>query len=831
MDILVVIGCFLIIALASKQIGRALTRTGLPLISGFLFTGIITGPYGLDLIKPEAILKLRFIDEFSLGFIAFAAGNELYLKEMKSSFKSIAWVTTCLVLSTFILCSLSFFALSGFIPFMQEMSVTGRIAVSILAGSIMVARSPSSAIAVINELRAKGPFTRTALGVTVIMDVAVIALFALNSSVAGGLFSGMTFEMGFIGLLMLELILSIGLGIGLGKFLAMILSLGFPLVLKSLFVLMAGYGIFALSSFIHQFSILRFEMAILLEPLLICLIGSFFLSNFTSYRKIFLQILQNNGPPIYIAFFTLTGASLSLDILIKVWPVTLLLFFIRCFAIFAGSFAGGMMARNPMKFNRVSWMSYITQAGVGLGLAKEVIVEFPEWGVPFATIIISVIILNQIVGPPLFKRALKIVREAHSRADSVSEFEGTRDVVIFGLDRQSLSLANMLDSHGWNVRIGTMEVPQEQILRARIQIHQIQDLSLKQLKKMNVSKAKAIVGMLSDDENLKICELAYEHFGTDTMIVRLNSREKYDRFCELGVLVVEPSTAIVSLLDNFVRSPYTVSMLLGMGKHQDVFDLTIRNPNMDGLALKELRLPLDIVITTIHRNGNRQTAHGEMRLRIGDVVTVVGSLKSIEEVALRFDTNKEHALMHIVEKVRAKEFSTVPIRKEMEKIIKKDYLIPKDQFDEMVEKCMVLDIERKMSLEEFFLAISHALSEELDVKASSILALLIEREKDTSTALSRGLAVPHIIVEGEDKFCILLARCRQGICFSPAAPAVTAVFVLVGSKDQRTFHLRALSAIARIALDPHFEKKWIRAKNENALRHLIVQANRKRGVK
>jgi len=37
-----------------------------------------------------------------------------------------------------------------------------------------------------------------------------------------------------------------------------------------------------------------------------------------------------------------------------------------------------------MKNNTISWMSYITQAGVSLGLAKEVVVEFPEWGNPFA---------------------------------------------------------------------------------------------------------------------------------------------------------------------------------------------------------------------------------------------------------------------------------------------------------------------------------------------------------------------------------------------------------------------------------------------------------------
>jgi len=78
MDLLVFGTCFAIIAIASKQIGHSLVKTGIPLISGFLLTDIVAGPYVLDLITREATLNLRFVDEISLGFIAFAAGGELY---------------------------------------------------------------------------------------------------------------------------------------------------------------------------------------------------------------------------------------------------------------------------------------------------------------------------------------------------------------------------------------------------------------------------------------------------------------------------------------------------------------------------------------------------------------------------------------------------------------------------------------------------------------------------------------------------------------------------------------------------------------------------------
>ena len=317
MDVLVFSACFAIIAIASKQIGQNLVKTGLPLISGFLLTGIISGPYILNLISVEATLNLRFVDEISLGFIAFAAGGELYLKELKNRLKTIAWVTTGLVVCTFSLTGLTFFFLSDFIPFMQTMPVSVKIAVSILAGAIMVARSPSSAIAIVNELRAKGLFTQTVLGVTIIMDVVVIILFAVNSSIADALLSGLKFNFGFILFLILEIGASVIIGFLVSKIILMILLLPVQKLLKTGLILLMGYLVFVFSSEIRKFTHDTLFVEVLLEPLLICMVAGFLVSNTSRFRKEFSKILFDIGPPIYIAFFTLTGASLSLDIFLQ----------------------------------------------------------------------------------------------------------------------------------------------------------------------------------------------------------------------------------------------------------------------------------------------------------------------------------------------------------------------------------------------------------------------------------------------------------------------------------------------------------------------------------
>ena len=102
-------------------------------------------------------------------------------------------------------------------------------------------------------------------------------------------------------------------------------------------------------------------------------------------------------------------------------------------------------------------------------------------------------------------------------------------------------------------------------------------------------------------------------------------------------MIVDPATAIVSLLDHFVRSPQAASLLLGMQGDQDSMDIEVLNPDMVGLRLRNLRLPSDVLVLSVKRGGNFIITHGYTRLRKGDILTMVGSKESLRQVALRFE--------------------------------------------------------------------------------------------------------------------------------------------------------------------------------------------------
>jgi mannitol/fructose-specific phosphotransferase system IIA component (Ntr-type) len=113
--------------------------------------------------------------------------------------------------------------------------------------------------------------------------------------------------------------------------------------------------------------------------------------------------------------------------------------------------------------------------------------------------------------------------------------------------------------------------------------------------------------------------------------------------------------------------------------------------------------------------------------------------------------------------------------------------------------------------------------------SGEFLRALRAREASSSTVIGHGLAVPHVVVSAERTFDILLARCRPGITFPGHEAPVHTVFVLAGSQEERNFHLRAVAAIAQVAQDSRFDAKWIAARNEQALRDLVLLGDRRRG--
>ena len=630
---------FVVIVLAAERIGRFGSHWRLPLITGYLAAGFLSGPDVLGILDRPAVDELGFVNQIALAIIALAAGNELVLKEFRSQFRSIGWVTFGLVVTTFGLGAVTMYILSGWLPVMKDLGTSTRIAIALLAGVILVARSPSSAIAIVNELRAKGALTNTILGVTVIMDAVVIALFAVNSEIAHSITSSdFHFGFEFLGLLLLKFALSIACGCALWKLLSAYLRWHLPHYLKFVLLLVTGFGVFQLTDWFHHFSDDYWGLKIHAEPLLICMIAGLLVTNFSPHRAEFSKLLEEIGMPVYLTFFTLTGASIDLAILQQTYLVAAGLCLVRLFSVFAGSFLGSTIAGDAPKNRRILWLGFVTQAGIGIGLAREIAVHFDDWGSKLATILIAVIVINQIIGPPMFKWAVGLAGEIRRKAAGFHE--GPQSAFIFGSPSGApMMLANQLITRGCDVTLVTMdESPRTEEAQSGARVITIPEVSLESLQTLPLDEADVLIGLMGDNDNLELCELNDREFAIDKIVVRFTERiEEGRRWHDRGVIVLDPKTSLVSVLEHFVTSPAATSILLGMDPEQDVIEVEVTDPTLVGVPIHDLKLPLDALILSVTRDGHTLISHGYTDLKLGDQLTVVGPPDVLPDAIVYFD--------------------------------------------------------------------------------------------------------------------------------------------------------------------------------------------------
>jgi len=98
----------------------------------------------------------------------------------------------------------------------------------------------------------------------------------------------------------------------------------------------------------------------------------------------------------------------------------------------------------------------------------------------------------------------------------------------------------------------------------------------------------------------------------------------------------------------------------------------------------------------------------------------------------RIRATREYALLHLVERITSKDLTAHLLETELKEIIRERDDISRDRFDHLVENCVVLDIDKRMELDEFFGEIANAMSGRLKTDSSVLLKCLQDRQKSKS---------------------------------------------------------------------------------------------------
>jgi Kef-type K+ transport system membrane component KefB len=385
--------------LAAFVAGELTREFHLPRITGYLIAGIVFGPSVIGTLTRDTVEDFRLINGVALSIIALQAGGELRLARLRERLVSIGVITAFQIIAIIGGITAVVYLARDLLPFLAGQPNRSVLAVALIFGLVAVAKSPATTVAVITELRARGPFTNTVLGITVLKDVFVLLLIAALVPAAAVLVDpAVGFELHAMQEIGQAMILSLVLGSVVGWLMALYLERvnQYPV----LFVLAVAFVVVELAETLG------------LEYILLSMAAGFVVQNFSTRGPALIEALETNSLPLYALFFAVAGADLDLSVIPQVWQIGLAIIVARTLLIHASTYLGAVVVGDTRVMRRYAWMGFVAQAGVTLGLANMVRERFTLWGDDVAAIIIAMIAVNQLVGPPLFRTALNAAGES-----------------------------------------------------------------------------------------------------------------------------------------------------------------------------------------------------------------------------------------------------------------------------------------------------------------------------------------------------------------------------------------------------------------------------------
>jgi Kef-type K+ transport system membrane component KefB len=365
----------------------------LPRLTGYLAVGVISGPYVLELFTVNDVKSLTLINGLALALIALQAGAELTIPMLKRSLRSLSWAS--LTHSVFITggMTLLFAGCALFLDFTQGLSWAAIFAVGGVWGAMAVSKAPADTLAILGETGARGPLPEHALGVVVVLDVVVLVLFAIALMVAkSALIPGEELSVAVLEHLGVELIASVAAGTTFGLVIAFYFwAIGRE---RLLFTVAAAYGITAFCAYFQY------------DTLLVFVVAGFVVMNLTREGHTLVETTESVGSAVMVVFFATAGAQLDVGAMAVYGPIALVLAGGRIFLTFVACRAGHRLAEDPEVVRKYAWTSFISQAGVTIGLGTIAANALGDVGAGISTLIIAVIGVNEVIGPVAFKVAL-----------------------------------------------------------------------------------------------------------------------------------------------------------------------------------------------------------------------------------------------------------------------------------------------------------------------------------------------------------------------------------------------------------------------------------------
>jgi Kef-type K+ transport system membrane component KefB len=381
-----------LILMAALVAGHVAQLARIPEVTGYLLIGVLIGPASLDLITHENISTLGFLSDVTLGLILFNIGSIFEASNFRRVGKGVVRVTLWEATLAFSLVCLVLVASGLSWP------------LALLLGVVAMETAPATTLMVLNEYDAEGPMTDRLLALVALNNMYVLVMFGV---VTAGLTLVASTEQGWLmaGYRAVHGLLWTTLGsIALGALLGLLMDFWATRAKESgeAMILSIGAVLIAVGA----------ARWLGLSPLISSLALGATVANASLQGDRLLHALGRADPPLYAAFFVLAGAELVPSSVLGLGMIGLGYTGARTIGKIAGARIGLRGQDVPDAVRRQLGYCLVSSSSLAVGLTIQIRTAFPEYAATVTGIVLAAVVIFEVVGPLLTRRALFTTGEA-----------------------------------------------------------------------------------------------------------------------------------------------------------------------------------------------------------------------------------------------------------------------------------------------------------------------------------------------------------------------------------------------------------------------------------
>lgn len=393
-----------VILLAGILGGAVAARCKCPRITGYLVVGMLFSPSMFNLIERETLEHMRVFTTLALGLIAFEIGASLKTESLRSSGKSLLWITTLQALLPWLISTALITLLAPWMLDIPNAALrTTYLPLGLLLGAMACPTAPAITVALVHECKATGPITTLLFAVVALTDAIAILAYSVASGISCHLVNG---DGGLslhpmIVLPLLEIVASAAIGLVL----AFVLLNISPFFRTRSLQLVLVTGISLLCTGICEV----LDVSALLANMSL---GFVAVNRGSGYDP--LTVLEKVEGVVFTGFFVISGLYFDLQAMKAAGWMTLLIILCRCSGKYLGASVGAFIGGATGVVRKYLGLALLPKAGLVIGLAIAAKASFPELGMILFNGMLASVIVNTLFTPPLAKYALRKTGECHS---------------------------------------------------------------------------------------------------------------------------------------------------------------------------------------------------------------------------------------------------------------------------------------------------------------------------------------------------------------------------------------------------------------------------------